>query len=183
MVQSNEINMNLAAVTPAVLLIYLAQRGVKFLLYALLKIGKSRAETYSSFRQIILDIERLLVMRHNPPSSPQPISWGAKPERSQESVVSKNTGADTLSADDTGMLMLHIHECRTILWLDRSRFSAATLRNVAEDLAELAGERGMYQLPHISQSLVTFAIFLTSVLLFFRSGQRPATTSHRHAHG
>jgi hypothetical protein len=145
MVQSNEINMNLAAVTPAVLLIYLAQRGAKFLLYALLKIGKSRAETYSSFRQIILDIERLLVMRHNPPSSPQPISWGAKTERSQEVVVPKITGADTLSADDTGMLMLHIHECRTILWLDRSRFSAATLRNVAEDLAELAGERGMYR--------------------------------------
>ena len=145
MVQSNEINMNLAAVTPAVLLIYLAQRGAKFFLYALLKIGKSRAETYSSFRQIILDIERLLVMRHNPPSAPQPISWGAKVEQSQEIVVSKKAGADTLSADDTGMLMLHIHECRTILWQDRARFSAATLRNVAEDLAELAGERGKSQ--------------------------------------
>jgi hypothetical protein len=40
------------------------------------------------------------------------------------------------------MLMLHIHECRTILWEDRRRFSLQTVRDVAEDLAELAGERG-----------------------------------------
>jgi hypothetical protein len=112
------------------------------LLYALLKIGKSRAETYSSFRQIILDIERLLIMRDNPPSAPPPLNWSGRQDLLLDSMVTKKVGGDTLSADDTGMLMLHIHECRTILWQDRNRFSTATLRNVAEDLAELAGERG-----------------------------------------
>lgn len=43
---------------------------------------------------------------------------------------------------DLGMLMLHIHELRTVLWQDRRRFSTNIVRNVAEDLAELAGERG-----------------------------------------
>jgi ATP synthase regulation protein NCA2 len=143
MVRSNEINMNLAAVTPAVLLIYLAQRGVKFLLYALLKIGKSRDETYATFRQIVLDIERLLIMRHAPPSVPPPLTWGSKANR-QDSLPAtwRRHKGDTLSADDLGMLMLHIHECRTILWQDRNRFSSPTIRNLAEDLAELAGERG-----------------------------------------
>ena len=40
------------------------------------------------------------------------------------------------------MLLLHIHECRNILWQSRRRFGSDVLRNVAEDLAELAGERG-----------------------------------------
>ena len=47
-----------------------------------------------------------------------------------------------LNADDLGMLMLHIHALRTILWRDRRRFSAPMIRSVVEDLAELAGERG-----------------------------------------
>jgi len=41
-----------------------------------------------------------------------------------------------------GMLLLHIHECRNILWESRRRFQSDVIRNVAEDLAELAGERG-----------------------------------------
>jgi hypothetical protein len=40
------------------------------------------------------------------------------------------------------MLLLHIHECRNILWQNRRRFQNDVLRNVSEDLAELAGERG-----------------------------------------
>jgi len=40
------------------------------------------------------------------------------------------------------MLMLHIHELRTILWQERRRFSPTALRSVSEDLAELTGERG-----------------------------------------
>jgi len=40
------------------------------------------------------------------------------------------------------MLLLHIHECRTILWENRRRFNNDVLRNVSEDLAECAGERG-----------------------------------------
>ncbi len=37
---------------------------------------------------------------------------------------------------------MHIHECRTILWENRRRFHNDVLRNVSEDLAEIAGERG-----------------------------------------
>jgi hypothetical protein len=38
--------------------------------------------------------------------------------------------------------MLLIHECRSILWRSRRRFSTETMRSVYEDLSELAGERG-----------------------------------------
>jgi hypothetical protein len=180
MLQSNEINMNLAAVTPAALILYIAQRGVSFLKYALFKLGKSRAETYATFRQIILDIERLLVMRDNPPSAPRPLSWGVKPERAQELSIDKKHGSDTLSADDTGMLMLLIHECRAILWQDKSRFTTATVRNVAEDLAELAGERGKNR----TFSLVfgIFLIILTPNSLCRRC-QCPTADSHRWTNG
>jgi hypothetical protein len=44
--------------------------------------------------------------------------------------------SQTLSAEDLGMLLLHIHECRNILWQSRRRFRSDVLRNVAEDLAE-----------------------------------------------
>ena len=47
-----------------------------------------------------------------------------------------------LSAEDLGMLMLLIHECRKILWEDHRRFSRNEIRNLTEDLAELSGERG-----------------------------------------
>jgi hypothetical protein len=146
MFQRNEINMNLAAVTPAVLLLFMGQISVKFLFYVLLKIGKSRDETYATFRQIVLDIERLLIMRHAPPPVPPPLTWRSKANRQDffPETSRRLKGGDTLSADDLGMLMLHIHECRTILWQDQNRFSTHTIRNLAEDLAELAGERGMF---------------------------------------
>lgn len=149
---SNDINVNLAAVTPAVILVYSAKQFFQFFYYALLKLGKKKEETYASFRQILTDIERLLVMRDNPPSSPFPYSYrrhgeGEEDTTSQSQFVTANETAGTpgnnvLSADDLGMLMLHVHECRTILWKEHHRFSKGIIQSVSEDLAELAGERG-----------------------------------------
>jgi hypothetical protein len=143
MMVSNEINMNLAAVTPAVLLVYLVNKTFRFMFYALLKIRKSREETYSNFRHVLLDMDRLLLMRDNPPSAPPPLAWTENGEpMAVVTLEEKPRSPCVLNADDLGMLMLHIHECRTILWEDRRRFSLQTVRDVAEDLAELAGERG-----------------------------------------
>lgn len=143
---SNEINIKLAAMTPAFLLASSIRYLFRKLFYALLKIGKSREETYTQFRHLILDIERLLVMRDNPPSSAPPLPNGVKhlcPDDKKtfnEDEIIVNT--TILGPDDLGMLMLLVHECRVILWQDRKRFSRSELRNVSEDLAELAGERG-----------------------------------------
>mmetsp|Transcript_24184 Transcript_24184/g.52281 ORF Transcript_24184/g.52281 Transcript_24184/m.52281 type:complete len:1171 (+) Transcript_24184:150-3662(+) len=150
---SNEINMQIAAMTPAVMLLMAIRKGFSFVFYAILQVGKSKDEIYASFRQTILDIERLLVMRDNPPSPPASFDhWGS----TRPSTNNCNNSADEtintrqqfekpntiLSAEDLGMLLLHIHECRNILWQSRRRFRSDVLRNVAEDLAELAGERG-----------------------------------------
>lgn len=146
MMSANDINMNLAAITPAVLLVYGSTRIFRFFFYALLKIGKSREETYASFRQILTDIERLLVMRDNPPNPP-PSHY----DHGAQLVVVPNKPC-VLGSDDLGMLMLLVHECRSILWRDRRRFTEPVIRSVSEDLAELAGERGMYyhhSIPHI----------------------------------
>ena len=152
MMSANDINMNLAAVTPAVFLLYSAKQVFKFFYYALLKLGKSKEETYATFRQILTDIERLLVMRDNPPTSPFPQRQRRQVETTEEDTTSQShfpnpempgvPNNNVLSADDLGMLMLHIHECRTILWRDYNRFSPGVIQNVTEDLAELAGERG-----------------------------------------
>lgn len=204
---SNEINIKLAAMTPAFILAKSIQVAGKQLFYVLLKVRKSREATYASFRHIILDIERLLVMRDHPPTTPAPLPNGAvsylnreseradkgigssmksmlsdthpitashndsisvmssddlgilncESERVEKGVGSSmkaklshthpmtanhNDSVSVLSSDDLGMLMLLIQECRQILWQDRSRFSRQELRNISEDLAELAGERG-----------------------------------------
>ena len=168
---SNEINMRLTSMTPAFLLVSSCQYVIKKIYYALFKLGKSKEEVYASFRHIILDIERLLVMRDNPPFSPPPLQTGVQYNRGDNNISSKkipssttspsrpvdanNTNTQTsnnhvqpthqniLSADDLGMLMLLVHECQLILWQDRRRFTRQELRNVSEDLAELAGERGV----------------------------------------
>mmetsp|Transcript_16739 Transcript_16739/g.29484 ORF Transcript_16739/g.29484 Transcript_16739/m.29484 type:complete len:123 (+) Transcript_16739:119-487(+) len=84
-------------------------------------------------------------MRDNPPSPPEPLDFGST-RPSNNNAETNNTQQSpksrTLSAEDLGMLLLHIHECRNILWQSRRRFRSDVLRNVAEDLAELAGERG-----------------------------------------
>jgi hypothetical protein len=144
MMTSNEINMNVAAVTPAVLILYGINRVSRFLFYALLKVKKSREEIHSSFRQVMLDIERLLLMRDNPPSAPPPLTWTEDGHPGTvQAVVEQPRGSSVLNSDDLGMLMLHIHECRTIIWEDRRRMPPRILRDIEEDLAELAGERGM----------------------------------------
>ena len=163
---SNEINIKLAAMGPAVLIASFIRFGFRTVYYAILKIGKSKEQTYSSFRHVILDIERLLVMRDNPPSPPEPLRNGVKSyilgnrmnvqdstgtniSNAEANSLQNNhfrqdtkTIQEVLSSDDLGMLMLLVHECRTILWHDRKRFSKQELLNLSEDLAELAGERG-----------------------------------------
>lgn len=143
---SNEINMQLAAMTPFFLLASTVRYIVHKIMYAILKMGKSKEETYASFRHILLDIERLLVMRDNPPPVPPPLSNSVNKFKSGDNVdVSseiQHHKEQVLNPNDLGMLMLLVHECRVILWQDRRRFTRTELRNVSEDLAELAGERG-----------------------------------------
>ena len=145
---SNEINMQLAAMTPALLLASSFKHLFQKVYYAFLKLGKSKEETYASFRHIILDIERLLVMRDNPPDSIPPLATGVNAMQASEIELygreekETNRSSQVLTSDDLGMLMLLVHECRVILWQDRKRFSRSERRNMSEDLAELAGERG-----------------------------------------
>jgi hypothetical protein len=137
MMSANDINMNLAAITPVFLVSYFSTRIFKFMYYALLKLGKSREETFASFRDILTDIDRLLVMRDNPPPPPG----------HSESELASHVAPCVLGRDDLGMLMLLIHECRTIMWRDRHRFQPKVIANVSEDLDEIAGERGTSWLP------------------------------------
>ena len=170
---SNEINMKLAAMTPAFLILSFIRFIFRKLFYALLKVGKSKEQIYASIRHIILDIERLLVMRDGPPNllsplggninysqvevSDQGVETSSNIEKGASSsivpsessravsldrVTVQHPSSCVLNSDDLGMLMLLIHECRTILWQGRKRFSPQELQNVLEDLAELAGERG-----------------------------------------
>jgi len=71
------------------------------------------------------------------------LNWGSHPrqEAATQSHDSEMKGAQTLTTDDLGMLLLHIHECRQIIWQNPRRFRGGLLRNLTEDLAELAGER------------------------------------------
>lgn len=131
-ISANDINMNIAAITPVVILTYINSKVFKYLSYAVLKLGSSREETYASIRNVVTDMERLLVMRDNPPG-------GQLPQQGVSSASDRNC---VLGPDDLGMLMLLIHDCRTILWSNRRRFTAAMIRGISEDLAELAGERG-----------------------------------------
>jgi len=106
---SNEINMRIAAMTPAVIMIIAIRRAFRLLFYAFFQIGKSKEEIYASFRQTILDIERLIVMRDNPPPPPSPLPWGStKPADTNHTSYCSKGGLQTLSADDLGMLLLHI---------------------------------------------------------------------------
>ena len=134
-VSANDISTNLAAITPMLLFAYMNKRVFRFLYYLLLKPGKSRQETYTRFRNILTDIERLLVMRDNPPG------LNANSDFPVQQTLTNNEPC-VLGPDDLGMLTLLVHECRTILWRDRRRFSHDTIRSMSEDLAALVGERG-----------------------------------------
>jgi hypothetical protein len=136
MMSANDINMNIAAITPAVMLIYASMRIFRFFFYALLRPGESREEIYATFRFVLTDIERLLVMRFNPPN-PSLARFDTG-----DQVASNSGKPSVLCSDDLGMLMLLIHECRNIIWRNKRRFSPSIIQSVSEDLAELAGERG-----------------------------------------
>jgi len=159
---STNFNMNMAAVTPFVLAVWVAQKTCKFVYYAILKMGKSREEIYGSFFHLLTEIERLLVMRDHPPTPST-----NHHHHDNRSIASHAALPDCiLNPDDIGMLMLHIHELRTVLWQGRSRFSVNMTRSVAEDLAELAGERGavsvQQQLQIVSRMFRTYP-FLRSL--------------------
>jgi hypothetical protein len=126
---ANDINMNLAAITPSLFVLYAGSRLVKFLYHAVLKLGRSKEETHADFRTILTNIERLMVMRDSPPTDVYPTTSGP-------------ASITVLTSDDLGMLMLLIHELRMILVRERRRFTRDEIRGLSEDLAELAGERG-----------------------------------------
>lgn len=142
MTSANDINMNLAAITPVGMLVYVFARLFRFFYYALLRLGKSREETYASFRNILTDIERLLVMRDDPPDPPAAGPNATVRESHNLEGTTSTPSKTVLGSDDLGMLMLLIHECRRILWKEERRFPPEMIRSVSEDLAELAGERG-----------------------------------------
>lgn len=155
LMDSNEINMHLGAILPAVMVVYISQKLFRLIFYAFLKLGKSRDDVYASLQQIILDIERLLVMRDDPPPAPAPLSQGITSSKNNgineettttteeaAEVTPQSKNALSLSSDDLGMLMLLVHECRSILWKYKRRFSDETIRNITEDFLELTGERG-----------------------------------------
>ena len=58
---SNEINMQIAAMTPALILLVAIRRGFRLLFYAVFQVGKSKEEIYTQFRQTILGKLMLLV--------------------------------------------------------------------------------------------------------------------------
>eukprot|EP00592_Proboscia_alata_P020854 CAMPEP_0194410312 /NCGR_PEP_ID=MMETSP0176-20130528/8364_1 /TAXON_ID=216777 /ORGANISM="Proboscia alata, Strain PI-D3" /LENGTH=114 /DNA_ID=CAMNT_0039211573 /DNA_START=101 /DNA_END=441 /DNA_ORIENTATION=- len=62
--------------TPAIVIFFAGQHMIRYVQYVLLKLGKSRRDTYKSLRKVLLDIERLLVMRDCPPDAPPPLLWG-----------------------------------------------------------------------------------------------------------
>jgi len=93
---TNEININLPAITPAFLIASSVRYAFRKIYYALLKISKSKEETYASLRHIVLDIERLLVMRDDPPQSPPPLTApegyrGYRPSSSDSKERSSST--------------------------------------------------------------------------------------------
>ena len=100
---SNEINARLAAMTPAVILMIGIRKVFRLIFYALFKFGAPKQEIYASFRKIILDIERLLLMRDDPPPRPKSLSWGST-QNARDSGDIENSGQSraTLSAADLG---------------------------------------------------------------------------------
>lgn len=188
MMSANDINMNLAAITPVFLVSYVSTRVFRFLYYVFLKLGKSRAEVYASFRDVLTDIDRLLVMRDSPPLVlPDPSS--AADTAASHALAGATNNADgggvpattccLLGRDDLGMLMLLIHECRTIMWrAGPRRFPSHVVVSVSEDLAELAGERGpvsVRQQLHIVARMSRTYYFLRGAL---PTGQHDFRYSH-----
>uniref|UniRef100_A0A7S2LGP4 Uncharacterized protein n=1 Tax=Leptocylindrus danicus TaxID=163516 RepID=A0A7S2LGP4_9STRA len=153
---SNELNFQLAATAPALMLMYAAREFAHFFFYALLKLGQSKEETYASFRYLMLEIERLLVMRDSALLVPPPLKDGItvagnnRTENLRRRGMSFDESEDLLeesdvvmlNTNDLGMLVLLVHECRTLILKNKRRFSDQEIRNVLEDLAELSGERG-----------------------------------------
>jgi len=101
---SNEINMRIAAMTPAVILMIAVRKVFRVIFYALFKFGASKQEIYACFKKTILDMERLLLMRDNPPPVLHQLSWGSTRHviRSGSVEADDIENRQTLSAADLG---------------------------------------------------------------------------------
>lgn len=177
LMQSNEFNFKLAAMTPAFILFYGMNRLCRYLFYTLLSLGKSREQVHESVRLAVLDIERLLVMRDCPPSVPPPKYKSSAPTRSSSLflettdevdlgkchalVADRNRRENVLNSVDLGMLLLLVHECRSTMLKNARRFTQQEVRSFSEDMAELSGERGpvsvKQQLSIISRMFRTYS--------------------------
>ena len=165
LMEANEFNIRVGSMVPAGVGLWMIRKVVKTAYYFLMPgAGKSKKETFASFRSIILDIERLLVMRDDPPPPPRRLKVGKYKERRRGASVEKEPiiglsfddghnargsaegGAGTsevvLNENDWGMVVLLLHEAQTLLWREQRRFLKGDFPNIFEDLAEIAGERG-----------------------------------------
>ncbi|GMI06811.1 hypothetical protein TrLO_g6169 [Triparma laevis f. longispina] len=168
LMEANEFNLRVSSMVPAFIGMYSLSWFFKKVYYSVGPGGRqSREVVYESFRNIVLDIERLLVMRDDPPPTPASLQVGKWKERVRSGSIEKepmvglsfddegehqdpnkpnstttNNGTITLNENDWGMVILLLHEARTILETNKRRFARSELPSLREDLAEIAGERG-----------------------------------------
>jgi len=156
--ESNEINFRLSSMMPAFMVVYVMRATFKMLYYNLMPTGrKSKEETFATIRSLLLDIERLLVMRDDPPPAPDQLVYSSDPALGlsfddmggtgtaspvQQSQERRHVPRKTLDENDWGMVMLLIHQIQSTLAKESQRFGGADIANILEDLAEVAGERG-----------------------------------------
>ncbi len=171
--ESNEFNFRMSSMMPAMVSVYVFRAVMRKLYYFLMPGSKkSKEETYSTVRGVLLDIERLLLMRDDPPDAPEELVVGnaystaatnnpptdfkvglsfdtiteGDEEATNTTVKKKKSDSlnrATLNENDLGMLMLLVHEIQGIVTREQRRFTRVDRANVLEDLAELAGERGV----------------------------------------
>ncbi|GMH91743.1 hypothetical protein TrST_g1837 [Triparma strigata] len=169
LMEANEFNLRVSSMVPAFIGMYSLSWFFKKVYYSVGPGGRqSREVVYESFRNIVLDIERLLVMRDDPPPTPASLQVGKKwkervrsgsiekepmvglsfdddgenMKKTEDGKVVSNERMITLNENDWGMVILLLHEARTILETNKRRFMRSELPSLREDLAEIAGERG-----------------------------------------
>jgi hypothetical protein len=168
--ESNEINFRLSSMMPALMVVYVMRQIAKYAYYTIMPTGrkrKSKEETFANLRSLLLDVERLLVMRDDPPNPPDQLTFNNDPNlglsfddaaaanaavnakdriRSNSIVIEGSNhivnNRKTLDENDWGMIMLLIHQIQTLLSINQNRFGSADIANFLEDLSEIAGERG-----------------------------------------
>ena len=110
---AKDVNMNLAAITPGLIVSYVAQRIVPSMLYALQKLGKSEEETYAT----LLNIPKMssafsklgiACQNHRLPPSMGP-NW-------------KRSTVILCLARQRYRIVILLHKCRPVLRRERRRF-------------------------------------------------------------